>query len=258
MRTQFESLPSGSTDCIGNWQSVHNIGSRCDAMVGSTYFDERHQLEAKFAENRKRLAILENSFTEEKEKSEYYVEQLRWLTRNTGGKRPRLVEEDVVQSTCVVQQPVQTIVLHSDVTRCAIHAVFSVLGWSQHEENIFMKKVSPKGVLNTCDLKTLGCKLKEICDINLEKLYSEKKEKNLRKHPNESWMDYLRRQTKGRFIAHVRGHCLGIDLDNRIVHGDPESVEIDFSSWGGFGDNDKGIEVRLLTNWTKRDNRKHK
>ena len=66
--------------------------------------------------------------TEEIEKSQYSVEQLRWLTRNTGGKRPRLVEKDVVQSTCVVQQSVQTSALHSDVTRCAIHAVFSVLG----------------------------------------------------------------------------------------------------------------------------------
>lgn len=301
MRTGLESSPAGSTDCIGDKQSDHNIDYRSYAMVGSMYSDQVHLLEEKLAETRKSLALLKNTMTEEVEKSEYYfeqprcltrntegkrprlaetrktltrlentmteeiekteysVEQLRWLTRNnTGGKRPRLVEKDVVQSTRFVQKPVQTTVLHSDVTRCAIHAVFSVLGWSQHKENIFMQKVSPKGLLNTCDLKTLGCMLKEICDINLEKLYSEKKKSELQKSPNESWMTYLRRQTKGRFIAHVRGHCLGIDLDNRIVHGDPESVEINFDSWGGFGDNDKGIEVRLLTNLTGRDHRNHK
>jgi hypothetical protein len=71
-------------------------------------------------------------------------------------------------------------------------------------------------------------------------------------------MGYLRRQTKGRFIAYVRGHCLGIDLDNRIVYGIPYSLQIHFDYWEGFGDDDTFVEVRLLSNYTNWYHRKHK
>ena len=210
-------------------------------MLGSTYSNVVRRLEAKLAATQERLAVLENT-----------------LLLDTGCKRPRLVKENVIQSTCVVQQPGETAVLQSDLTRCAIHAVFDVLCFTQQEERWFMQQVLPYGVLNSCDLKTLGSKLKAICNINLEKLYSEKKESDLRKSPSEKWMGYLRRQTKGRFIAYVRGHCLGIDLDNRIVYGIPYSLQIHFDSWEGFGDDDTFVEVRLLSNYTNWYHRKHK
>ena len=217
---------SGNTTCVGQ-QSAHNINCCVDAIPVSAYSDEVRRLEAKLAATQERLAVVETS-----------------LLRDTGYKRSRFFQEDVIQ------QPVETAVLQSDVTRCAIHAVFDVLCFSQQEERWFMKRVLPYGVLNSCDLKTLGVQLKSICNINLEKLYSEKKERDFRKSPTENWMGYLRRQTKGRFIAHVKGHCLGIDLDHRIVYGVPNCLQIHFDSWKGFGDDDKFVEDRLLTNYT--------
>ena len=50
----------------------------------------------------------------------------------------------------------------------------------------------------------------------------------------------------------------GIDLDNRIVYGIPNSLQIHFDSWEGFGDDDTFVEVRLLTNYTNWYHRKHK
>ena len=71
----------------------------------------------------------------------------------------------------------------SERTRCGPHAIFNVLGTSDHAETLFMRKV-PQGELDSCDMRTLANRFSLNWNCSLQKI----SDKN---YGHETWIDYL-------------------------------------------------------------------